>query len=519
MANKATTLAIKIVGDASSGIRALDDTDSRVGSFLSGGIGKVAGVVGAAFAVDKIVDFGKATFDAASNLEQMEGSLQAVFGGASQQMTQFSEQADKAVGLSSAAYDQVASVIGSQLKNAGVPMDQLAGKTNNLIKQGADMSAVFGGSAADAVDALSSVLKGEFDPIERYGVSLNQTTLNAELAARGQSNLTGAALKQAQVQAALDLVTKQTAATQGQFAAQSGTAAEKSQQLGAWFDNLEAKIGSYLLPTFVAVTDFISNKVAPTIEALTDDTGPLGNIMGEVGDFISEKLIPAASNLYDQLAPKVLPILSSMGRIVRDDVVPVIRTFSSFLTDYLIPIIGRVAGPILEGLNSAWHAIADAIERNRDKFSKLYDNIKPFLDFLKNDVAPFVGGTLKLGFEALGKVLGPIIDSIAWVLEKGSAVVGFIGKLFGASSAAGGRAPTRGAALFGAAPGGALRAAGTSTLGGGAGPVAVVEGSTPQTVVYITVQGALDPVSVADQIRQILDGRDVRTGGGPVVVR
>lgn len=516
MPGKAATLAIKIVGDASSGIKALDDTDSRVGSFLSGGIGKVAGVVAGAFAVDKVVEFGKASFDAASNLEQMQGSLDAVFGSLGDsrvQMTKWSLDADKAVGLSSAAYDQVASVIGSQLKNAGTPMDELAGKTNNLIQQGADMSAVFGGSAADAVDALSSVLKGEYDPIEKYGVSLNATSIAAELASRGQDKLTGAALKQAQTQAALDIVTRQTAQTQGQFAAQSGTAAEKSQQLGAWFDNLQAKVGSYLLPAFVSITDFISTKVGPTLDKLTSDGGPLGNMLGSIGDVIVNQVVPGAEGLYDSLAPKLVPILETTGRIVRDDVVPVLGTLGKFVRDDLIPIIENIAGPALGGLNSAWHSIEDALERNKGKFSELYDNIKPFLTFLKNDVAPFVGGTLKLGFEAAGEVLGKLIDSIAWILDKGSKVVGFLGNLFGAGQGAAGRAPARSSQLFGAAPGSStLRGASAGGFGGGGAPVVVAADTTPATVINITVNGAIDPDSVADQIAGLLDRRARRTG-------
>jgi hypothetical protein len=49
------------------------------------------------------------------------------------------------------------------------------------------MAAVFGGTAADAVDALSSALKGEMDPIERYGVTLNQAAIDAQKAADGNA--------------------------------------------------------------------------------------------------------------------------------------------------------------------------------------------------------------------------------------------------------------------------------------------------------------------------------------------
>lgn len=533
MSGKGAVLSLKITGDASGGKAAIDDVEGKA-SGLGDTFGKLAGLAAGAFAVDKVLDFGKASFDAASDLEQMQGSVDAVFGSlgdARVQMTKWSLDAAKSVGLSEAAYDQMASVIGSQLKNAGVPIDQLAGKTNDLIQKGADMSAVFGGSAADAVEALSAVMRGEFDPIERYGVSLNQTAINAEVARRGQANLTGAALRQAQVTAALDLVTKQTASTQGQFAAQSNTAAEKSQQLAAWFDNLKAKLGSYLLPTFVALTTFLSTKVGPIIEKLTSDTGPLGNIFGAVGDFLTEQLIPAVSSLWDQLAPKLIPAFQQAGSFLSNVLIPAFRGVWSIVDQYVIPIFRAVLVPIISGVTQVWHSLETALENNKGKFIDLYNKVKPFLDFLKNDVAPFVGTTLKLAFEGLSKVLGPLITSITWILDKAGAVLGFLGKAgsflfnpggrFGAAAPAGGGAAPRGAGLFGAArtavAAGAARLFGAGSSGGvGVGPTGTAGGLNLGGDTYIiTVQGALDPTAVADQIAGLLDKRARRLGQRP----
>jgi hypothetical protein len=138
------------------------------------GLGKLAGVAGARSPSTRSSISARQAFDAASNLEQMAGSVDAVFGeSAVADRTSSPPTRTRAVGLSTADYDQLASVIGSQLQNAG-GTDRSTSSTprpTTLIKKGADMSAVFGGSAADAVDALSSVIKGEFDPIEKYGVS------------------------------------------------------------------------------------------------------------------------------------------------------------------------------------------------------------------------------------------------------------------------------------------------------------------------------------------------------------
>jgi hypothetical protein len=525
---KTATLALKITGDAKDGVRTIDETEGRLDGFGKkiGGLGLAVGA-GVGVAVGGLAILGKASFDAASDLEQSQGSISAVFGGIGEsavQMGNWSREAYKAVGLSQSAYDNVASVIGSQLKNAGIPMDQLAGKTNNLIKQGADMSAVFGGSAADAVDALSSVMKGEFDPIEKYGVSLNQTSINAELAARGQDKLTGQALKTAQTQVALDLVTKQTTATQGQFAAQSDSAAEKSQQLNAKLDNIKAMIGGYLLPIFAQLAGFFLDKVMPAFSGLISDSGGLGIAFAAIADWVTGKLVPAVVDLYNFLMPKLIPVWQIIGRVLVDDVWPAFKKIVEIVQDYVIPIFKNILGPALDGVRTFWGKLADAVDDNRDKFDKIYTNLKPFLDFLKNQLSPFIGGALKLAFEGLGKVIGPVIDTISWLLEKGSKVVGVIGKiggLFGAGGS-GAKASTRGTSLLGAAATGGRRlfGAAASTLGGGSGPAAAVGLATVQTgdTINITVNGALDPVAVADQIGRLLDARARRLGRAPAAL-
>jgi hypothetical protein len=517
---RGAVLSLKITGDSSGGKAAIDDVDGHA-SKLGGGLGKLAGLAAGAFAVDKVLEFGKASFDAASNLEQMAGSVDAVFGKSAGQIDKLAAGAHKAVGLSTADYDQLAAVIGSQLKNAGTSVDQLVGKTSSVISMGADMSAVFGGTAKDAVDALSSALKGEMDPIEKYGVSLNQNALNAQMAADGARKVNGQYTAQAKAAAVLELVTKQTGQTHGQFAKQSGTAAEKSQQLGAWFDNLKAKIGGGLLPIFSSLATFFTDKIEPALDAVFRKGGPVATMFGQVSTFVTTQVLPALKSLWDELSPKLVPIFHQLGHVVSAILIPALKGVWGYIKTYLIPIFKSVLGPVIDGISTVFHKVSDAVEKNKGKFVAIYEKVKPFLDFMRDKVAPFLGGVLKGAFELLGDAIGPVVDLITWVLDKAGDVLGFIGKvggwLFGGSDS--GKKSTggakRGAGVFGASAGGGRLA--TSSLGGsGVGPAAAAGGLTAVQAgdtYNITVQGALDPAAVADQIARLLDARARRTGG------
>lgn len=148
------------------------------GGFSSAFKGAIGGLA-AGFSIAAVVGGIKDVADAAGEAEQSIGAIDAVFKGNSDVMQEWAKGAKTAVGLSANEYRNLGTVLGAQLKNAGTPMDDLAGKTNGLITLGADLSSMFGGTAPEAVEAISSALKGEMDPIERYGISLSQASLEA----------------------------------------------------------------------------------------------------------------------------------------------------------------------------------------------------------------------------------------------------------------------------------------------------------------------------------------------------
>lgn len=245
MASKTAILAVKVVSDVKQGQKGLDDYGSSVDR-LKGGLDKMA--VPAAAALAGLGLLAAKAGEAASNLEQATGAVESVFKANADQIEQYAQQAADNVGLAESQYKQLAAVFGSQLKNMGVAEGELASKTDELVTLGADLAATFGGTTADAVGALSSLLRGERDPIERYGVSIKQVDINARLAQMGLEELDGEAKKAAELQATLALLTEQTADAQGQFAREGNTAAGAQERANAAWENAQASLGEALLP-------------------------------------------------------------------------------------------------------------------------------------------------------------------------------------------------------------------------------------------------------------------------------
>jgi hypothetical protein len=237
-----------------------------------------AGLIGGA-----VLAFAKTTVDAASRTEQAMGAVESVFGRNADQVKAWSKTSADAVGLSQAAYLEMAAVTGAQLKGMGVPLEQVTGQTNDLIKMGADLAAQFGGTTADAVAALGSTLRGEFDPIEKYGISIKQSDINAKKAADGTAKLTGAAGKNASAMATLALLTAGAADAHGAFARETDTAAHAQQVATAKWQDAQAAIGQALLPAVVALSGALSGLASFMHDNAAAANVLMGVILGLVG--------------------------------------------------------------------------------------------------------------------------------------------------------------------------------------------------------------------------------------------
>jgi len=243
MPNNTITISVLAnTGPASKGMDTLSDKLGRIGGRFS-----KAGTIVAGGTAAIVAGLG-ATIKPASDLQQMVGGVQAVFGKYANGVIKDSKRAADAVGLSSTEYDRFATLLGAQLKNAGTPLEQLGGKTKDLIGLGSDLAATFGGTTSDAVDALSAAMKGEMDPIEKYGISLNQAQLQAQAVALGLSSNSSSWTNAQKQQIILAALTKQSTDAQGQFKKQSGTVAEQQQILSAKLQNTVAKLGTSFLP-------------------------------------------------------------------------------------------------------------------------------------------------------------------------------------------------------------------------------------------------------------------------------
>lgn len=312
-------------------VKGLDKLDSLGKKLQKVGAGLTAGVT------VPLVALAAKSVEAASQLEQAGGAVESVFGQYGAAIEKFAETSADSFGLSQRQVKEFGALLGAQLQSFGFEAGEAADMAVELQKRAADMAATFGGTVPDAVQAISSLMRGERNPIERYGVALKQADINARILALGLDTSTTAAKKQAEATAGLDLLYAQTAKTQGQFARESDTLAGGQARLSAKFEDAQAALGDKLLPVMITAVDVLST-VVDAFSSLDDETqgfivaaaaaaAALGPVLLAVGSLmrLTAKLPPGGilGRLFPlgallAIADPLNDILSDLGATIHD---------------------------------------------------------------------------------------------------------------------------------------------------------------------------------------------------------
>jgi hypothetical protein len=221
--------------------------------------------------------FMSGSVEAASNLGESVNAVQKVFGAASPQIEAWGKANATSFGLSQRAFNELATPLGAGLKNAGLSMQDTARWTIDLTKRASDMASVFNTTVPEALEAIQSGLRGESDPLERFGIGLSAAKVQAEALAETGKGTAKELTTQELATARLNLIMKESESSAGDFAQTSDGLANSQRIAAAETEELQAKIGEKLTPVMLAVTqaklklvEVISDKMLPVFTQLTE---------------------------------------------------------------------------------------------------------------------------------------------------------------------------------------------------------------------------------------------------------
>ena len=331
-----------------------------------GKFGKVAAaafaaatVAAAAYAGKLLIDGVKSAIEDEAAQAKLATTLQNVTGATDAQIKSIEEQITKTSLLTGLTDDELRPSLDRLIRAT-----KDSQKAQELQAVAIDVAAGSGKSLEAVTNAMAKAAEGNTAALGKLGVGLSSAQLKTM---------------------SMEQITASLAATfEGQASKQADTFQGKMARLTVAFDEAKETVGSYVLD---AITPLISSFV--------------------------DKGIPAIQNLASGLSVTLGPAFTAIFKVVRDDLLPVVKSFFNFFANELIPALGAIFGPALKGLGTAFNTIKDAVSANSDELAPLLALFKAIWTFVKDNLAPILGGAFKLALETLGTIIAGVVTSFS----------------------------------------------------------------------------------------------------------
>ena len=191
--------------------------------------------------------FAKAIREASSETEELNKTA-VVFGQSSAQIQEFARTTANSLGISTVEALKATGIFGNLFRTIKISQPVAADMSERLVRLASDLASFNNADPSRTLDALRSGLVGQARPLRVFGVFLSQARAQQQAlidtGKKSVKELTNAEI----VQARFNIILRDSAIAQGDFARTSDRLANQSRILKANLADLEAELGRKLLP-------------------------------------------------------------------------------------------------------------------------------------------------------------------------------------------------------------------------------------------------------------------------------
>ena len=167
-----------------------------------------------------------------------------------------------------------AGIFGTFGKAAGLAGENLATFSNDFTALASDLSSFNNTSPEEAITAIGAALRGESEPLRKYGILLDDASMRQKALELGIISTTKNALTpQQKILAAQALIFEQSKDAQGDFERTSGSLANQQKILAAQLENVTIEIGQKLLLVAIKFAEFANDVLVPIVLKVADGFG------------------------------------------------------------------------------------------------------------------------------------------------------------------------------------------------------------------------------------------------------
>lgn len=237
-----------------NGVSAIKQSFNGLGSAVK----KIGLLIGGAFAVGKLVQFGKECVELGSDLAEVQNVVDVTFTTMSDKVNEFAKNAMTSAGLSETMAKRYVGTFGAMSKSFGFSESQAYDMSTALTQLTGDVASFYNISQDLAYIKLKSVFTGETETLKDLGVVLTQSALDQYALANGYGKITSEMTEQEKVALRLAFVQKQLSAASGDFIRTSDSWANQVRVMQLQLQSLKATVGQGLINIFTPVLKVIN---------------------------------------------------------------------------------------------------------------------------------------------------------------------------------------------------------------------------------------------------------------------
>lgn len=418
---------------------------------------KAGAALAGAFAIKKLVDFGKECIDLGSDLAEVQNVVDVTFPAMAEQVDTFAKGAAACFGLSETMAKRFTGTFGAMAKAFGFSEQQAYDMSTTLTGLAGDVASFYNISQYEAYTKLKSVFTGETESLKDLGVVMTQTALDAFALANGYGKTTSAMSEAEKVALRYAFVQKQLTTAAGDFSRTSDSWANQVRILNLQFGSLKATIGQGLINVFAPVLRLVNTLIAKLAVLAGAFKSLTAKIFGDAGGgaaasaaAVSDNAAAASDSLAGMGKSAQAAAKKIKGAFAIDELNLVSEDssggaggssgnggvagmdFGAALGEaeaadgQIESFVGRIKSRLQElsefftstfgpSFKRVWSELAGPVADFKDLATRIFADIKslgqPLLDYF---AGPFVS-LLKTAFESAGTIAAGLLDSFNMV--------------------------------------------------------------------------------------------------------
>jgi len=219
---------------------------------------KTGAMLASAFAVKKIVDFGKSCLELGSDLSEVQNVVDVTFPHMTAKVDEFAKSAAQSFGLSETMAKKFTSMFGTMARQFGFSEQAAYDMGTTLAGLAGDVASFYNMAPDEAYTKLKAVFSGETEVLKDIGIVMTQTALDAYAMANGFGKTTQQMSEAEKVALRYAFVQNQLTAATRDFARTSDSWENQVRIMKLQMDSLKATLGQGLINLFTPVIKVIN---------------------------------------------------------------------------------------------------------------------------------------------------------------------------------------------------------------------------------------------------------------------